>query len=938
MVDRIGPGTLLAGRYRLEEQVQTDPVTTLWRAEDTTLERPVGVRLLPADHPRAQPTLDAARRVALVDDARLQRVFGVGVEVGAGYVVLEWVTGQDATALAGDVTEQEALRVVVEAAEALRTAASRQLHHGRLGPRQVVRAPDGRVRVLGTAVDVAAVGQATPAAAARPESRDVRDLTAVLYALLTGRWPFGATDGTAAAPTEKGRPVGVRALSGQVTETLETVVAEVLAGTGPETLDGLVQRLHAVREGRAGAPGEAGETPAPRSSVSRDRVAPPVGAAAPGTAAGASAAGALAAGAAGAGAAGAAGAAATAAGAAGGDGGPVVTPAGAHPGEGRTAAAPASSVPATTRDGSAQRDDDGDTDVLPTVGGSAGTSDAGSRARAGGRVAGGLAAGGLAGGAAGLTAAPAAGLRVPAEEVAGTTAATAAGAPGGAGYAAPPAPAAPDRPSGELSTGTAPSSPATSVLSAPDATAARAAGASAPGAAGAGGTSTGPGTAAGTVAGTASTTSGAGTAESTLTTTPAAEAPAAAPPTGTPTGPAPVGQPSAGDSPAPTDDGTRERTGSQPAHRVPSRPTPVAAAGSAAAAGAAAAAGGLAGAAGALAGTPGGGVPGTAGAPASGTSGAPTAGTAAAAPAPAQVAARAPGGPPAGYVSRAPVQEPDEDDGWDLLPVGDQSWDEDGWDAAGTWTEDQQPWDDQPWEDAQDRGRAGTAVAGAAADADVLPLPPKEARRRGVAGAGTGVAVVLVMGAFVGGGLVWALDRFRDDDPATAAPAVTESAAPAPVPSAPAAPPVVDAPTLISPAGVQALDPQGDGGENDQDAPRAVDGDPASSWQTQRYESQDFGGLKTGLGLAFDLGAPADIQSVVIDAPGDGGTYEVRAGTGPAFDGSTVIATGTTGEAPSTLAPTAPVTTQFVIVWFTGLAEVEGDWRGVVNEVQVQVP
>ena len=109
-------------------------MTALWRAEDLTLERPVAVRVLSATHARVQTTLDAARRAALVDDTRLQRVYGVGVEAGSGYVVLEWVTGQDAAVLAGKVSEQEALRIVVEAAEALRTAASRQLHHGRLGP------------------------------------------------------------------------------------------------------------------------------------------------------------------------------------------------------------------------------------------------------------------------------------------------------------------------------------------------------------------------------------------------------------------------------------------------------------------------------------------------------------------------------------------------------------------------------------------------------------------------------------------------------------------------------------------------------------------------------------------------------------------------------------------------------------------------------------
>ena len=638
-MDRIGPGTLLAGRYRLQEQVQADPVMGLWRAEDLTLERPVAVRILSAEHARVQTTLDAARRAALVDDPRLQRVFGVGVETGIGYVVLEWITGQDAAALAGKVSEPEARRLVVGAAESLRTAASRQLHHGRLGPRQVVRASDGRVRVVGTAIDVAAAGQATPAAAARAESRDVRDLCAVLYALLTGLWPFGVTEGLAAAPTEKGRPVGPRTLRGDVSQPLDALLGEVLAGTGPETLDGLLRRLQGTDAGDG--PAQAGPAGAAGAASSR-----------------------------------------------------------------------------------------------------------------------------------------------------GVTASTAGAGP--------------------------------------------------------------------------------------------------------------------------------SRT-AEPAHRLIA--AQLAAAGSVAAGALGAAAGAVTGRAGA---------------------------------APQATA-------PTRYVpSRAPAWR-DEDDGWDLLPVRDQPWDEQEWEAADPGAGARQPWDDGTWDDGtwddgprddgprddgpRDDGPrqdpAGRDDRGASEALLPASSAGRGARRRTTAGAGTGVAVVLVMGAFVVGGLVWALDRFQngEDIAAPAPPVVTETVQPSAAPSvAPPPAPPVDEPQLVSPAGVQALDPQGDGEENDQDAPRAIDGDPASSWQTQGYSSRDFGRLKTGLGLAFDLGAPADVGAVTVTAPGVGGSYEIRAATGPGFDGSTVIATGQTGDAPNVLVPETPVTTQFLVVWFTALPEVEGDWRGTVSEVQVQVP
>ena len=316
-----------------------------------------------------------------------------------------------------------------------------------------------------------------------------------------------------------------------------------------------------------------------------------------------------------------------------------------------------------------------------------------------------------------------------------------------------------------------------------------------------------------------------------------------------------------------------------------------------------------------------------------------SAGTAPAPGGPAQTGPQAYAPAPQGRGGRAPVWEAEEDDGWDLLPVGDQAWDEQDWDAAQTWDDGRQPWDDEPWD------TAAAPAAGGDGDprAPVLPAGAARAGGRRPAGAGTGVAVVLVMGAVVVGTAVFALDRFQNaQDAAAPAPEVTVTVPPPSAePSAPAAsapPSEVAAPTLVSPAGVQALDPQGDGEENDQDAPRAIDGDPASVWTTQSYRTQAFGGLKTGLGLAFDLGAPAEVQSVTVTAPGTGGTYEVRAANGPGFDGSTVVATGQTGDAPSVLEPEAPVTTQFVIVWFTALPQLDGDFRGAVSEVQVQVP
>src|SRR5438045_3823385 len=88
-LDGVGHGSVLAGRYRLDDRVRTRPDGSLWRAVDETLERRVLVSAYAVEHPFGGEIVDAARRAALVEDPRLQRVLAAGTERGTPYVVLE---------------------------------------------------------------------------------------------------------------------------------------------------------------------------------------------------------------------------------------------------------------------------------------------------------------------------------------------------------------------------------------------------------------------------------------------------------------------------------------------------------------------------------------------------------------------------------------------------------------------------------------------------------------------------------------------------------------------------------------------------------------------------------------------------------------------------------------------------------------------------------
>jgi hypothetical protein len=149
--------------------------------------------------------------------------------------------------------------------------------------------------------------------------------------------------------------------------------------------------------------------------------------------------------------------------------------------------------------------------------------------------------------------------------------------------------------------------------------------------------------------------------------------------------------------------------------------------------------------------------------------------------------------------------------------------------------------------------------------------------------------------------------------------------------STPATPPVAV-------AAAQALDPQGDNNENNELAARAIDGDPRTVWRSERYDTPEFGGIKSGVGLALDLGDVGSVAGVTLDAPGSDGAVEVRVGDSPDYEGSRVVARAeVTGSGRLVLTAAKPVRTQYLLVWFTRVPQQDsGERRVVVDEVDVR--
>jgi len=202
-VTGLHPGTVIGDqRYVTVRALSTQGEAEVWSAQDNETDQLVTLVVMPLSAPTTAAVLDAASRSAGVDNPRLVRVLDVGSEFDHGFFVEESLDGaQSLTSLAGGIgmAAEEVRRLTGEVALALDAASRRGLHHLGLTPDNVLRMPDGSVKLTGLATQAALAGQ-DHVGGKRALRRDAKGLVALAYAGLTGRWPLGGDVGLPPAP------------------------------------------------------------------------------------------------------------------------------------------------------------------------------------------------------------------------------------------------------------------------------------------------------------------------------------------------------------------------------------------------------------------------------------------------------------------------------------------------------------------------------------------------------------------------------------------------------------------------------------------------------------------------------------------------------------------------------------------------------------------
>jgi hypothetical protein len=133
---------------------------------------------------------------------------------------------------------------------------------------------------------------------------------------------------------------------------------------------------------------------------------------------------------------------------------------------------------------------------------------------------------------------------------------------------------------------------------------------------------------------------------------------------------------------------------------------------------------------------------------------------------------------------------------------------------------------------------------------------------------------------------------------------------------------------------VRDFDPDGDGRERPGRSPTPTTATPSTAWETERYDSADFGGLKDGVGLLVDLGAPTAVRRVELALPRAGVSAELRAADEPLPDAApTACWPGPRADGDRlALVPPEGTSERYLLVWLTGLAPDDGRFSAGVTD------
>ena len=147
-------GMQLSGRYRLDAQIGSGGMSTVYRAFDQTLERRVAIKLMhreiASDSDQLERFRREARAVARLSHPHIVQVIDAGEDESRPYIVFEYIDGEtlkERIRRLGRLPIDEAIAYAIEIARALGCAHANHVVHRDIKPQNVLIDEEGSAKV-----------------------------------------------------------------------------------------------------------------------------------------------------------------------------------------------------------------------------------------------------------------------------------------------------------------------------------------------------------------------------------------------------------------------------------------------------------------------------------------------------------------------------------------------------------------------------------------------------------------------------------------------------------------------------------------------------------------------------------------------------------------------------------------------------------------------
>jgi serine/threonine-protein kinase len=276
-------GQRIGGRYEIEELVGTGGMSSVYRARDTVLERPVALKVL-HEHFSTDPEYverfrREARAIARLNHPNIVTVIDRGEFEDRQFIVFEHVVGEtlkDVVAREGPLPVPQALGLTQQVARGLAFAHENGVVHRDVKPQNVLLdengtakvtdfgiarsiAPDDSLTETGTLLGSSDYIAPEQASGQRVDERsDQYSLGALLYELLTGEVPYTGDGFMAVAMKHMRDPVpSVRARRPNVPREVDEIVRRAMAKRPEDRYPSMAALMSAIdsalTEGAGGA-------------------------------------------------------------------------------------------------------------------------------------------------------------------------------------------------------------------------------------------------------------------------------------------------------------------------------------------------------------------------------------------------------------------------------------------------------------------------------------------------------------------------------------------------------------------------------------------------------------------------------------------------------------------------------------------------------------